>query len=77
MQVPGSDNAGTGSDILWSKFILEGKETLLVKKKANGTILGSTFILSKIFVSECTLTLILVNIYDCLTFVQPNFCPDI
>ena len=41
MQVPGSDNAGPGSDILWSEFMLEGKETLLEKKKANGTILGS------------------------------------
>ena len=38
MQVPGSDNAGPGSDILWSEFMLEGKETLLEKKKANSTI---------------------------------------
>ena len=57
MQVPGSDNAGPGSDILWQELMLEVKETLLEKKKANGTVLGSNFILSIIFVSECTLSL--------------------
>ena len=53
MQVPGSDNAGPGSDILWP----EENKTLLEKKKANGTMLGLNFILSIIFVSECTLSL--------------------
>ena len=55
MQVPGSDNAGPGSDILWPELMSEGKKTLLEKKKANGTILWSNFILSMIIVSECTL----------------------
>ena len=58
MQVPGSDNAGPGSDILWLELMSEGKETLLEKKEANGTIFGSRFILSIIFVSEWTLSLI-------------------
>ena len=57
MQVPGSDNAGPGSDILCPELMSEGKETLLEKKKPNGTMLGSNFILSIIFVSECTLSL--------------------
>ena len=56
MQVPGSDNAGPGSDILWPELMSEGKETLLEKKKANDTKMGSNFILSIIFVSECTLS---------------------
>ena len=56
MQVPGNDNAGPGCVILWPELMLEGKETLLEKKKANGTMLGSNFILSIIFVSECTLS---------------------
>ena len=38
MQVPGSDNAGPRSDILGQEFVPEGKETLLEKMKANGTI---------------------------------------
>ena len=45
MQVP-------GSDILWPELMLEGKKTLLEKKKANGTMLGSNFILSESFISE-------------------------
>ena len=49
MQVPGSDNAGPGSDILGPELMSEGIETLLKKKKANGTMLGSNFILSIIF----------------------------
>ena len=45
MKVYGSDNAGPGSNILWPELMSEGKETLLEKKKANGTIFGSNFIL--------------------------------
>ena len=37
MQVPGSDNAGPKSDILWPELMSEGKGTLLEKKRANGT----------------------------------------
>ena len=68
MQVPGSDNAGPGSDILWLELMSEGKETLIEKKKANGTILGSNFVLSKIFVSEWTLSL--------RNTLYSNFLPD-
>ena len=57
MQGPGSNNAGPGSDILWLELMSEGKETLIEKKKANGTMLGSNFILSIIFVSEWALSL--------------------
>ena len=57
MQVPGSDNAGPGSDILGLELMSEGIETLLKKKKANGIIFGSYFILSDIFISEWTLSL--------------------
>ena len=57
MQVPGSDNAGPGSDILGLESMSEGIETLLEKKKASGIMLGSNFILSEIFISECTLSL--------------------
>ena len=57
MQVPGSDNAGPGSDILGLKFMSEGIEKLLEKKKANGIMFGSSFILSEIFISEWTLSL--------------------
>ena len=32
MQVPGSDNAGPGSDILWPALMSEGKETVLEEK---------------------------------------------
>ena len=35
----------------------EGIETLLEKKKANGIMFGSNFILSEIFISEWTLSL--------------------
>ena len=58
MQVPGSDNAGPGSDILGLELMSEGIETLLEKKKANGKMLGSNLIFSEIFISECTLSLI-------------------
>ena len=34
MQVPGSDNAGPGSDILGPELMSEGKETLLEKMTA-------------------------------------------
>ena len=44
MQVPGSDKAGPGSDIFWPELRSEGKETLLEKKKSNGTMLGSNLI---------------------------------
>ena len=30
MQVPGSDNATPGSDILWLELMTEDKETLLI-----------------------------------------------
>ena len=49
IKVPGSDNAGHGSHILWPELMSDGKETLLEKKEANSTILGSNFILSIIF----------------------------
>ena len=51
MQVPGSYNAGPGRDILGLEMMSEGIETLLEKKKANGIIFGSSFILSEIFIS--------------------------
>ena len=51
MQVPGRDNAGPGRDIL-------GLELMSEKKKANGIMFGSSFILSEIFISEWTLSLI-------------------
>ena len=57
MQVPGSDNAGPGSDILGLELMSEGIETLLEKKKANGIMFGSNFILSEILISEWTLSL--------------------
>ena len=47
MQVPGSDNAGPGSDILGLELISEGIDTLIEKKKANGIIFGSNFIFQK------------------------------
>ena len=43
MQVPGGNNAGPGSDILWLELMSKGKETLLEKKKVNGTMLRSNF----------------------------------
>ena len=52
MKVPGDDNAGPRSDILWPKLILEGQETLLEKMKANGTIFKFNFIFTEIFISE-------------------------
>ena len=39
MQVPGGDNAGLRSDIVWLELMSEEKETLLVKKKANDSLL--------------------------------------
>ena len=57
MQVPGGDNAGPVSGILWTKLMSEEKETLLEKMKANGTIFELNFILSQIFISEWTLFL--------------------
>ena len=57
MQVPGSDNTGPGSEILWPKLMSEEKETLLDKKKVNDTMWGSNFILSEMFISECILSL--------------------
>ena len=57
MLVPGSDNAGPGSDILGPELMSEGIETLLEKKKANGIMFGSNFILSESFISEWTLSL--------------------
>ena len=57
MQVPGSDNAGPGRDILGLELMSEGKETVLEKMKANGTIFELNFILSQIFIFEWTLSL--------------------
>ena len=57
MQVPGSDNAGPGRDILGLELMSEGIETLLEKKKANGIMLRSNFILSEILISEWTISL--------------------
>ena len=57
MQVPGSDNAGPGSDILGLELMSEGIEICLEKKKANGIMFGCNFILSEIFISEWTLSL--------------------
>ena len=56
MQVPGSDNAGPGRDILGLELMSEGIETLWEPKKANGIMFGSSFILSEIFISEWTLS---------------------
>ena len=57
MQVPGSDNAGPGSDILGLELMSEGIETPLEKKEASGKMVRSSFILSEIFISEWTLSL--------------------
>ena len=57
MQVAGSDNAGPGRDIFGVELMSEGIETLLEKRKANGILFGSNFILSEIFISEWTLSL--------------------
>ena len=50
MQVPGSDNAGPGSDIFWLLLRSEGRETFLEKMKAKGTIFELNFIWSQIFI---------------------------
>ena len=42
MQVPGSDNAGPGSDILGPELMSQGKETLLEKKKQTAQCWGLT-----------------------------------
>ena len=57
MLVPGSDTASPGRDILGLELMSEGIETHLEKKKANGLMFGSNFILSEIFISEWTLSL--------------------
>ena len=57
MQVSGSVIAGPERDILGLELMLEGIETLLEKKKANGIMFGFSFILSEIFISEWTLSL--------------------
>ena len=57
IQVPGSDNAGPESDILGLELMSKEIETLLEKKKANGIMFGSDFILSEIFISDWTLSL--------------------
>ena len=41
-----------GSGILGLDLMLDGIETFLEKKKANGIMFGSNFILSEIFISE-------------------------
>ena len=68
MQVPGSDNAGPGRDILGLELMSEGIETLLEKKKANGIMFGSSFILSEIFISEWTLSLSWIEHENCLAY---------
>ena len=57
MQVHGGDNAGPGSNILWPELMSGGKETLLEKMKANGTMFECSFILSENFISEWTFSL--------------------
>ena len=57
MQAPGSHSAGASSDILGPELMSEGTEKLLEKKKPNGIILESNFILSEIFIAEWTLSL--------------------
>ena len=47
MQVPGGDNAGPGSDILWPELMSGGKERLK-KMEANGTMFECSFIFSEI-----------------------------
>ena len=68
MQVPGSDNAGPGSDILGLELMSEGIEICLKKKKANGIMFGCNFNLSEIFISEWTLSLsgscLLINLNE-------------
>merc|ERR1711954_354929 len=70
MQVPGSDNAGPGSDILGLELMSEGIETLLEKKKASGIMFGSNFILSEIFISEWTLSLRLSSCLSSSSFLR-------
>ena len=55
------DNAGPRTDILQPELMLEEKETLLEKMKANGTISELNFILSQKFISRWTLSLIPLN----------------
>ena len=50
MQVP-------GGDILWLELMSGGKETLLKKMEANGTMFECSFIFSENFISEWTLSL--------------------
>ena len=50
MQVSRSVIAGPERDILGLELMLEGIEILLEKKKANGIMFGSSFILSEIFI---------------------------
>ena len=50
------------SRVFKAKLMLEGKEMLLEKLKANGTIFELNYILSKIFISEWTLSLRSVQI---------------
>ena len=73
MQVPGSDNAGPGSDILGLELMSEGIETILEKKKANGIIFGSNFILSEIFISGWALSL-RTSQYSLSLFLFPSGC---
>ena len=63
MQLPGGDNVGPGSDILWPELMSEERETLLEKVKANSTIFELKFISSQIFMSEWTLSLRLHILY--------------
>ena len=74
MQVPGSDNAGPGRDILGLELMSEGIETLLEKKKANGIMFGSSFILSEIFISEWTLSLSMLKNLRIQNLEQIGFC---
>ena len=62
MQVPGGDNAeGLLSDFFWPELMSEEKERLLEKMKAKGTIFELNLILSEIFISEWTLSLMWNN----------------
>ena len=49
MQVPGGDNTGLGSDIVWPELMSEEKKTLLEKKKENISIFEFNFTFFRYF----------------------------
>ena len=70
MQIP-------GADILWPELMSEGKETLLEKMKANGTLFEFNFILLEFFISEWTLSLRECDIQAINKSVQSQLYADI